>query len=81
MTIKETILDCLSQDDEALTQIYEYCQLPPSIKILRFELKQMLDEMIKDGLVFINYNWKTEKDEYPYSLTEKGKEAWRNIQE
>ena len=27
-----------------------------------------------------NYNWKTEHDEYPYSLTEKGKKEWEKLQ-
>ena len=32
----------------------------------------MLNEMVEEGYIFINYIWKTERDEYPYSLTEKG---------
>ena len=37
--------------------------------------------MLTEGYISINYNWKNEHDEYPYSLTEKGKKAWESIQE
>lgn len=74
MTIKEMIIDLLMQDDEALTQIEEYLKLPPSVNISRLELENLLNEMIIDGYIVINKKWKTEKNEYPYSLTEKGRE-------
>lgn len=73
MTNKELIIDLLSQDDEALSQIEEYFKLPPSVNLSRLELENLLNEMIKDGYIVINKTWKTEKNEYPYSLTEKGK--------
>lgn len=80
MTNKEFILDSLIDDDEAFTQILEYFKLSAEIKISPLELKKMLNEMVEEGYIFINYAWKTERDEYPYSLTEKGRIAWNNIQ-
>ena len=41
----------------------------------------MLAELVEEGYIVINYTWKNEHDEYPYSLTEKGKTAWKNIKE
>ena len=76
LKIKEIVLECLSQDDEAFTQIMEYCKLPPSIEISKIELEQVLDEMIKKGIIYVNNKWKTENDKFPYSLTEKGKRVW-----
>ncbi len=81
MTNKEFILDCLIQDDEAFTQIVEYFELVVEINISSLEIKKLLDEMLAEGYIYINYNWKNEHDEYPYSLTEKGKKAWENINE
>ena len=81
MTNKELILDSLIDDDEAFTQILEYFELAAEIKISPLELKKLLNEMVEEGYISINYNWKNEHDEYPYSLTEKGKKAWKNIQE
>ena len=81
MTNKEFILDSLIDDDEAFTQILEYFELAAEIKISPVELKKLLNEMVDEGYIFINYSWKTERDEYPYSLTEKGKKAWESIQE
>lgn len=80
MTNKELILDSLIDDDEAFTQILEYFSLAAEIKISPLELKKILNEMVEEGYIFINYSWKTERDEYPYSLTEKGKTAWNNLQ-
>lgn len=80
MTKKEFILDSLIDDDEAFTQILEYFELAAEIKISPLELKKMLNEMVEEGYILINYSWKTERDEYPYSLTEKGKTAWNNLQ-
>ena len=79
MTIKEMILDCLSQDDEAFTQILEYFELAVGIKITPFEVKKILAEMVEEGYIYINRNWKNEHDEFPYSLTEKGRNAWEEI--
>ena len=81
MTNKELILDSLIDDDEAFTQILEYFELAAEIKISPLELKKLLNEMVEEGYISINYNWKNEHNEYPYSLTEKGKKAWKNIQE
>ena len=79
MTNKELILDCLIQNDEAFTQIVEYFVLAAEVDISRFEVKRLLAEMLDEGYICVNYNWKTEHDEYPYSLTEKGKRAWEEI--
>ena len=79
MTKKEMILDCLIDDDEAFTQIVEYFELAAEIKISPLELKKMLNELMDEGYISINYSWKTERDEYPYSLTEKGRIAWNNL--
>lgn len=79
MTNKELILDCLIQDDEAFTQIVEFFELAVEIKISPMEIKNVLDEMVNEGYIFVNYSWKNEHDEYPYSLTEKGRKAWKDI--
>ena len=79
MTNKEMILDCLNQDDEAFTQILEYFELAVKIKISPSNIKSILAEMIEEGYIFTNYNWKNEHDEYPYSLTEKGRKAWDKL--
>lgn len=81
MNKKEFILDSLIDDDEAFTQIIEYFELAAEIKISPLELKKLLKEMVEDGYISINYSWKTEHDEYPYSLTEKGRKAWKEIHE
>lgn len=81
MTNRELILDSLIDDDEAFTQILQHFELAAEIKISPLELKKLLNEMVEEGYISINYNWKNEHDEYPYSLTEKGKKAWKNIQE
>lgn len=80
MAMKEFILDSLIDDDEAFTQILEYFELAAEIKISPLELKKMLKEMEEEGYISINYSWKTERNEYPYSLTEKGRKAWKDIQ-
>lgn len=79
LKIKEIVLECLSQDDEAFTQIMEYCKLPPSIEISKIELEQILDEMIKEDIIYVNNKWKTENNEFPYSLTEKGKRVLEKV--
>lgn len=81
MNKKEFILDSLIDDDEAFTQIIEYFELAAEIKISPLELKKLLNEMVEEGHIYVNYSWKTERDEYPYSLTEKGRKAWKDIQE
>ena len=80
MTNKEMILDCLIQDDEAFTQIVEYFELDVEVNISRVEIKRILIEMLEEGYIVVNYSWKTEHDEYPYSLTEKGKKEWEKLQ-
>ncbi len=81
MTYKEYILDCLIDDNEAFTQIIEYFALTVGVNISAFEIKRILDEMIDEGYISINYSWKNEHDEYPYSLTEKGKNTWKEIKQ
>ena len=81
MNKKEFILDSLIDDDEAFTQIIEYFELAAEIKISPLELKKLLNEMVEEGYIYVNYSWKTERDEYPYSLTDKGRKAWKDIQE
>lgn len=80
MTNKEMILECLIQDDEAFTQIVEYFVLGAEIEISKDTILMLLREMVEEGYIYVNYSWKTERDEYPYSLTEKGKFAWNNLQ-
>ena len=81
MNTKELILDSLIDDDEAFTQIVEYFDLAAEINISPVEIKTLLEEMVDEGYISINYSWKNEHDEYPYSLTEKGKNAWKEIKE
>ena len=63
MTNKELILDSLIDDDEAFTQILEYFELAAEIKISPLELKKLLNEMVEEGYISINYNWKNEHNE------------------
>ena len=79
MTKKEYILDSLINDDEAFTQIVEYFKFV-NVSISNMELEQ-LKEMIEEGFIQVNYQWKNEKDEYPYSLTKKGIKVWLNIKQ
>ena len=80
MTKKEYILDCLIDDDEAFTQIIEYFMFI-NVAITSLELEELLSEMVDDGLISINRNWKNEKNEYPYALTHKGKMLWDQLPE
>ena len=80
MTNKEFILDCWIQDDEAFTQIVDYFKFN-NINISPLEIRRLLEEMLDEGYISINHSWKNECDEYPYSLTEKGKKEWENIQD
>ncbi|MBR7177765.1 MAG: hypothetical protein IKD26_06105 [Clostridia bacterium] len=75
MTNKELIIDCLIQDDEPFTQIVEFFKVI-DVSISVFEIKKLLVEMINEGYVAINHAWKNEHDEYPYTLTDKGRKAW-----
>ena len=81
MTNKQMILDSLIDDDEAFTQIMEYFKLVAEVNIKPSEVKRLLEEMLEDGYISINYSWKTECNEHPYSLTEKGRNAWNQIEE
>ncbi|HIS35248.1 TPA: hypothetical protein IAC10_01265 [Candidatus Scatousia excrementigallinarum] len=78
MTKKEYILDSLIDDDEAFTQILEYFEFV-SVDISEEELNLLLNEMINEGLIVINKQWTNEKNEFPYSLTKKGKELWAKM--
>ena len=80
MTNKEMILDSLINDDEAFTQIVEYFELFAEGKVAPSEIKELLAEMVEEGYITMNYSWKNEHDEYPYSLTEKGLKAWEKLQ-
>ena len=80
MTNKEMILDSLINDDEAFTQIVEYFELFAEVKVAPSEIKELLAEMVEEGYITMNYSWKNEHDEYPYSLTEKGLNAWEKLQ-
>lgn len=80
MTKKEYILDSLINDDEAFTQIVEYFKFV-NVSISYMELEQLLKEMIEEGFIRVNCQWKNEKDEYPYSLTKKGIKVWLNIKQ
>lgn len=75
----EYVLDSLINDDECATQIMEYFEFV-KCDITKDELEELLDKMVKSGYLEINHNWKNEKDEYPYSLTEAGKTAWSSIE-
>ena len=33
--------------------------------------------MVEEGHIYINLKWQNEHNEYPYSLTEKGRKAWK----
>lgn len=81
MTNKQMILDSLINDDEAFTQITEYFELFSAVKIDPSEIKELLDEMVEEGYITINYSWQNEHGEYPYSLTAKGLKAWEEIKE
>lgn len=73
------VLDSLIDDDEAFAQISEYFKFV-KVKISDDELKTLLSQMVEDGYICINNGWVNEKNEYPYSLTEKGKECWEKIE-
>ena len=79
MTNKEFVLDCLIQDDEAFTQIVEYFELVAKVDASPLEIEILLEEMLAEGYVYINYDWKNEHNEFPYSLTQKGRDAWEKI--
>ncbi len=79
MTNKEMILNSLIDDDEAFTQIVEYFEYE-KVKIAPSKIKELLAEMVEEGYITMNYSWKNEHDEYPYSLTEKGLKAWEKLQ-
>ena len=79
MTEKEFILCCLIDDDEALTQIVQYFDLDEEMNTSRSKIERLLSEMLEEGYIRINYEWQNEDNEYPYSLTDKGKTAWESL--
>ena len=76
MTHKVMILDSLIDDDECFTQIKEYFNLS-EVKITDNDLERTLKEMVEEGYISINFKWQNENDEYPYSLTDKGRKVWK----
>ena len=58
-------------------EFFDYC----NVKISSAELYTLLDEMISEGLLFINTQWMNEKNEYPFALTALGKLRWKDIKE
>lgn len=78
MTNKEYILDSLVDDEEAKTQIMEYFKFN-AIDISESELDSLLNEMLAEGLIAINRQWRNERNEFPYTLTKKGRYRWENI--
>lgn len=78
MTARECILDCLIEDDEAYTQIVDFVNFA-NVEISDEEIKRTLHKMEKSGYIYINYDWTNEHGEYPYSLTEKGRRAWKTF--
>ena len=80
MTYKEMILDSLIMDDECFTQIVQYFKLVVEIDISETEIKRLLNEMVDEGYITVNYSWQNEHYEYPYSLTSKGRIAWDMIE-
>lgn len=62
-------------DDECFTQIKEYFALFNET-IDDITLANTLNKMLDDGLIVLKKEWKNEKNEYPYSLTDIGKRAW-----
>ena len=80
MTKKEMIIDSLIDDDECYSQIKEYIE-HLGVSIIDKDLEELLKSMIEEKLIIINESWSNEKNEFPCSLTEKGKEIWNNIKE
>lgn len=76
MTHKGMILESLIDDDECFTQIKEYFNLS-EVKITDNDLERTLKEMVEEGYISINFKWQNENNEYPYSLTEKGRKVWK----
>ena len=46
------------------------------------DLERTLKEMVEEGYISINFKWQNENNEYPYSLTDKGRKVWeeKNLQ-
>lgn len=72
---KAYILDCLMDGDETKTQILEFFKFINQ-PVSESELDVLLEEMMRDGLITVNYKWQNEKGEFPFCKTEKGKELW-----
>ena len=69
-----------NKNDECYSQIKEYIE-HLGVSIVDKDLEELLKSMIEEKLIIINESWSNEKNEFPYSLTEKGKEIWNNIKE
>ena len=80
MTKKEIVLDCLIDDDECFTQIIEYFNYSDA-PIDSEELQNILNEMLSEQLITINKTWQNEHNEFPYSLTSRGREIWKMIED
>jgi len=78
MTIKEAILDSLCDDYESLTQIYNYL-VYLGIKTDISEIKNKIEELIIEGLIFIEKSLSNEEDGEWYGMTTEGEKAWKNI--
>jgi hypothetical protein len=72
---KAYILDCLMDGDETKTQILEFFKFINQ-PVSESELDVLLEVMMRDGLITVNYKWQNEKGEFPFCKTEKGKELW-----
>lgn len=78
MTNKEYILDCLIDDSEAEKQIIDFFKTF-RIVINIGEIKSLIQELIDEGLIFQDNKWVNEFGEKPYTITDKGREAWKKI--
>ena len=74
---KKTLSGYKEQEKNLLDLIYQKYLGSP----LNAKEEQLLKEMIEEGFIRVNCQWKNEKDEYPYSLTKKGIKVWLNIKQ
>lgn len=75
MTNKELILDCLADGGEAETQIKQFFDFLGK-KIDAREIRNLIQEMLREELIYTDKKWKNEFGESPYLMTEKGKKVW-----
>ena len=84
MTIKELILCSLADDSEAEIQILGYLEYE-GIAIKIEEIRELLGELIKEGLVHIvgerecMLSKKTIETKLVYEMTPKGREVWNKL--